>query len=114
MEVSGQLYTQGKSPWYPLDRRLDGPQSRSGHGAEEKNSQPLQGLQPLIIQPVAQPYTAELTRLLLEQCNATIQCNLLLRNNKEHCKVNITRRNWYVLYAACVYTMMYATERHEL
>jgi hypothetical protein len=23
-----------------LDRRLDGPQSRSGHGGEEKNSQP--------------------------------------------------------------------------
>jgi hypothetical protein len=33
------LYSQGKSPWYPLDRRLGGPQSRSGRG-EEKNSQP--------------------------------------------------------------------------
>jgi hypothetical protein len=32
------LYSQGKSPWYPLDRRLDGPHSRSGHGGEEKNS----------------------------------------------------------------------------
>jgi hypothetical protein len=37
MEVSGQLQApaalpQGKSPWYPLDRRLGGPQSRSGHG----------------------------------------------------------------------------------
>jgi len=30
--VSGRLYSQGKSPWYPLDRRLGGPQSRSGHG----------------------------------------------------------------------------------
>jgi hypothetical protein len=44
MEVSGQLharplYPQGKSPWYLLDRRLDGPQSRSGRGGEEKNSQ---------------------------------------------------------------------------
>jgi hypothetical protein len=33
MEVSGQLHAQaalppGKSPWYPLDRRLGGPQSR--------------------------------------------------------------------------------------
>jgi hypothetical protein len=34
------LYSQGKSPWYTLDRRLGGPQSRSGHGGEEKNSQP--------------------------------------------------------------------------
>jgi hypothetical protein len=30
------LYPQGKSPWYPLDGRLGGPQSRSGHGGEEK------------------------------------------------------------------------------
>jgi hypothetical protein len=36
------LYLQGKSPSYLLDRRLCGPQSRSGRSAEEKNSQPLQ------------------------------------------------------------------------
>jgi hypothetical protein len=41
------LYTQGKSPWYPLDRSLGGPQSRSGRGGEEKNSQPLPGIEPL-------------------------------------------------------------------
>jgi hypothetical protein len=29
-------------------------QSRSGHGGEDKNSQPLPGLEPPIIQPVAQ------------------------------------------------------------
>jgi hypothetical protein len=40
------LYPQGKSPWYLLDRRLGGPQSRSGCGGEEKNSQP-----PLRIEP---------------------------------------------------------------
>jgi len=34
------LYLQGKSLWYPLDRRLGGPQSHSGCGSEEKNSQP--------------------------------------------------------------------------
>jgi hypothetical protein len=34
------LYLQGKRPRYPLDRRLGGIQSRSGHGGEEKNSQP--------------------------------------------------------------------------
>jgi hypothetical protein len=34
------LYPQGKSHWYPLDRRLDLTQSRSGRGGEEKNSQP--------------------------------------------------------------------------
>jgi len=40
------LYTQGKSPWYPLDRRLGGPQSRSGRGGEEKNSPPPPGIVP--------------------------------------------------------------------
>jgi hypothetical protein len=43
MEVSGQLHTPaalppGEEPLFPLDRRLGGPQSRSGHGGEE-NSQ---------------------------------------------------------------------------
>jgi hypothetical protein len=47
-----------------LDRRLGGQQSRSGHGGEEKNSQFLPELEPLIIQAVAQRYTTELTRLL--------------------------------------------------
>jgi hypothetical protein len=52
MEVSGHLHApaafvhQGKSSWYPLDRRLVGPQSRSGRGGEEKNSQPFPGLEP--------------------------------------------------------------------
>jgi hypothetical protein len=46
------LYPQGKSPWYPLDLRLGGPQSQYGHGGEEKNSQPLLGIKPPIIQPI--------------------------------------------------------------
>jgi len=46
---------QGKSPWYPLDRRLGGPQSHSGRGGEEKNSSPCQELNPriAIVQPIA-------------------------------------------------------------
>jgi hypothetical protein len=51
MEVSCQpharpFYPQGKSPWFPLDRRLGGPQSRSGRGGEGKNSQPPPGIEP--------------------------------------------------------------------
>jgi hypothetical protein len=51
MEVSGQRYAsatlpQGESPWYPLDRRLGGPQSRSERGGEEKNSQPPPEIEP--------------------------------------------------------------------
>jgi hypothetical protein len=70
MEVSGQLHasadlSQGKNPCYTLDRRLGGPQSRSGRGAEEKNSHPLPGLESPIIQPVAQRYSTELFRVLI-------------------------------------------------
>jgi hypothetical protein len=43
-----------------LDRRLGGPQSRSRRSGEEKNSQPLPGLEPQIIKPIAQRYTTEL------------------------------------------------------
>jgi hypothetical protein len=70
MEVSGQLHVpaallQRKNCWYPLDRRLGGPQSRSERGGKEKNSQPLPGLEPPIIQPVVHHYTTELSRLLI-------------------------------------------------
>jgi hypothetical protein len=66
MEVSGQLHapaalSQGNGPCFPLGRRLDGPQSRSGRGGEEKSSQLLPGLEPPIIQSVAQHYTTELS-----------------------------------------------------
>jgi len=45
MELTGQLHgpaalPRGKSPRYPLDRRLGGPQSRSGRGGEVKNPYP--------------------------------------------------------------------------
>jgi len=68
MEVSGQHHPPAalppaKEPPVPLDRRRSGPQSRSGHGGEEKNSQPPSGLEPPIIMPVVQRYT-ELSRLL--------------------------------------------------
>jgi len=41
MEVGGQFHAltallQVRSPWYPLDRRLDGPQSPSRHIGKRK------------------------------------------------------------------------------
>jgi hypothetical protein len=53
------LYLHGKSLWYPLDRKLCGPQRQSGRSGEEKISQSLPRLEPRIIQPVAQRYTTE-------------------------------------------------------
>jgi hypothetical protein len=50
MEVNGQLHAPAalppKSPWYPLDRKLGGLQSRSGLGGEEKHSQLPPGIEP--------------------------------------------------------------------
>jgi hypothetical protein len=40
MEVTGQL-----SPPYPLDTRLGEPHDRSGRDGEEKNYQPLPGIE---------------------------------------------------------------------
>jgi hypothetical protein len=69
MKVSAQLHAsatlpQGKNPCYPLNRRLDEPQRRSGRDGEEKNSQPLPKLEPPIMQPVAQRCTTELPQLI--------------------------------------------------
>jgi hypothetical protein len=44
-------------PLYPLNRRLGWTQGRSGRGSEEINFHPLSGIEPPIIQPVAQNYT---------------------------------------------------------
>jgi hypothetical protein len=73
MEVSDQFHApaalpQGKSPWYPLDRGLGGPQSRSGRG-EEKNSHPPQGIQPVAKRYTDLAITALLERLLVSEIN---------------------------------------------
>jgi hypothetical protein len=59
MEVSGQLYPQGKSPWYPLDRRLGGLQSVLNAVVKRKIPSPRRKSIPgtPIITPVAQRYT---------------------------------------------------------
>jgi len=43
----------GKSPCYPLNRRLSLPQKQSAHFGEEKNPLPLLGFKLWIIQPTA-------------------------------------------------------------
>jgi hypothetical protein len=35
------LYPRGKSPRYPMDKRLDGPQSRSGHWGHCREPNPV-------------------------------------------------------------------------
>jgi hypothetical protein len=50
-----------------MDRKLAGPQSRSGRGGEEKISQTLPGLEPPTIQPIAERYTTKISLLLLRR-----------------------------------------------
>jgi hypothetical protein len=73
------LYPRGKSPCYPLDTRLGGPQSRSRRNGEEKNFQSLPGLEPTIIQPGAQGYATELSRLLIPKRRQEINIKMELR-----------------------------------
>jgi len=74
------LYLQGKSPQYQLDRRLDGPQLRSGCGGEEKNSQTLPGLELPIIQLVTQCCTASLPVILALEISVAKLCYSLYRS----------------------------------
>jgi len=46
------VYLRGKSPQYPLARRLVGPQNWSGHGGEEKKIPLLAGDQTPDVQPI--------------------------------------------------------------
>jgi hypothetical protein len=64
MDMSGRLHVPaalppGKQPPLPLHRRLGGPQSRSGHGGEEKIPNPRRESEPRtpIVHPVASRYT---------------------------------------------------------
>jgi hypothetical protein len=59
--VSGQLNDPAA---LPQGKRLGGLQNWSGLGGEEKNSQPLPGLEPPIMQSVAQRCTTELCQPL--------------------------------------------------
>jgi hypothetical protein len=51
MEVSGEFHAPaalppGEEPSVPLDRRLDGSQSRSGRGGEEEDTSPCRESNP--------------------------------------------------------------------
>jgi hypothetical protein len=103
------LYTQGKIRWYPLDRRLGEPRSRSGRGGEEKTSQSLPGLETPIIKPVAERYTAELPRLLYRTTKS-------LSLNKPHSEIYETKGLTTIVETACSlvhFTMVVGVSKEE-
>jgi hypothetical protein len=67
------LYPQGKSPWYPLDRRLGGPESWSGHCREKYNLAPP-GIEPRPSSPLLYQLSYPERKIMVartEQCEPT-------------------------------------------
>jgi hypothetical protein len=91
------LYPRGMSPLYPLDRRLSGPQSRSGRWTEENISCPCRGLNPnsSAVQPIAHRYTDwailplnSLDTLRSIQCRSTYNLvSVMLRVYPHYCRL---------------------------
>jgi hypothetical protein len=70
------LYSQGNSPWYPLDRSLGGPQSRSDMVSKRKIPTPWRESNSLhpIFQPVASRYTTEPFRFAMAKRKTPCLC----------------------------------------
>jgi hypothetical protein len=95
------LYPHRKSPWYPLDRRLSGPQHQSGCSGEEKISQLLLGLKLLIIQPIAQCYTTELSQFLVGNTSilkVLIACGCSICWSDANTLSGVTMMVWHYYY----------------
>jgi hypothetical protein len=88
------LYPQGKSPWYPLNGRLGGTQSRSGRGGEKKNSQPLPRLEPSIIQLMAKRYTTVSLISALYFSVSTCTCVHYCQHNVYISSIQIAQCSW--------------------
>jgi hypothetical protein len=83
MEGSGQFHTPvtllpQKEPLVPIGQEADWAVGQSGRSGEEKNFQPLPGLEPPIIQPIAQCYITELSQLMLISFNI---CKCICKGN---------------------------------
>jgi hypothetical protein len=101
------LYPQGKIPQYPLDKRLGGSQGRSGHGGDEKNSQPRRESNPdhPIVQPVASPYTDRAINLAI-----ICRCKYLSSSQSQ---VGTTSSRMTSLLLVCIRPLLITTNKLE-
>jgi hypothetical protein len=98
--MSWPFYPQGRSSWYPLDRRLVGPRPDLDAVVKRKIAELLPGIEPRIIQSVAQSYTTELPwlRVICKRCVNSC-CYLLSNTVRELCnKVIRLRKIMFVTY----------------
>jgi hypothetical protein len=81
-------------PWYPLDRRLGGPQSRSGRCG--KNSWPYQdsNFDPSVIQPIASRYTDYAIPVPNTVSQYIVYMKLLLGPGKIFTTSRVGKLNW--------------------
>jgi hypothetical protein len=79
------LYSREKSPLYPLDRRLVGPQNRSEWRGKEKNLPPYRdsNSDPSAVQPVVSPYTDRAIPDLIEVHSIFSGCCMLTDRQRE-------------------------------
>jgi hypothetical protein len=82
-----------KSPWYPLDRTLGRPQSRSGRCEEEKHLLSRPGVEPHAVQPVAHRCTNWAT-----STHYSIVANILRRISAQ-IKLNHNQILWSRIYS---------------
>jgi hypothetical protein len=80
--------------------RLGGLQTRSGLSGEEKNSHPLPGLEPPVIQPVAQYYTVQLSWLANGEYY-TIKCSKTYVSKKNLKKLSLFLAKYYAMRPYC-------------
>jgi hypothetical protein len=71
------LYRRGKSPFYLLDGRLDGPQRRSGRCEVEKNIGPAANGTP-VEQPITRCYTE---KAILTHRNTGVETQIITETN---------------------------------
>jgi hypothetical protein len=91
------LYPKGKSPWYPSDRRLGKPHSRSGRGGEEKISSPCRVSNPRSSNRRARtqsPYQLSYpgSTIIIIIIMTFIICTTHRRDEK--CKQNSSQKTW--------------------
>jgi hypothetical protein len=97
------LYHQEKSPCYQLDRRVGGPQSRSGRGDEEKIPSPCResNLRTSIDQTVIFLYES----LMISSLHMLSSTNRLIKNSGETINF-LERRSKKIFYYAFISRIM--------
>ena len=95
-------FIPGKEPWYPLTRRLRGPQSWSGRFGEKKYLLPLSGIPTRIVQPVV-------FQSINVHCQSTITAHYYGASTSAQFRENMNP----VLKARRHDVMLYADTRHR-